>query len=181
MNICAYWNCQRKIAEHVFLCVGHYWSFKDGFINQCPKCGRFKNATYDLCLDCFYERKVTKWKPSPVFFDDIKKYEVEHSDKWKKHKKTEGPFFAYILKLANGRFRAGHTNNLRARLSEHRDNTTKDTAGLQPRLQYFEILATRDKAKQREVELKKLCDSNPRKIRSMIIEFGDYISELKFD
>ena len=180
MNICAYWNCNSLIADSMFLCISHYWSFKEGFINQCPNCGRFKGIGYDLCLDCFHERRVTKWKARQTFMSEIRKYESEHSDKWKKHNKDEGPFFTYVLKLSDGTFYPGHTDNLRARLSEHRDGKTKSTAGREPKLQYFEIQPTRENAASREAELKKLCDNNPREIRRMLIEFGDCISELEF-
>ena len=68
---------------------------------------------------------------------------------------------------------------MRARRWEHKDGKTISTAGLNPKPQYFEIFRTREKAKSREVELAKICKSNPREIRRMIIEFGDYVSALE--
>jgi len=85
----------------------------------------------------------------------------------------------YILKLDNGDFYVGHTRELRERLSEHRDQKVASTAGCNPKLQYFEVLSTREAAKEREAELKRLEDSNPRQIRRMIIAFADLIREIQ--
>lgn len=75
----------------------------------------------------------------------------------------------------------GQTRELRERLSEHKDQMTSSTARLNPKLQYFEIVPTREAAAAREVELKKLTDSNPRQIRRMIIGFRDLFRELEFE
>lgn len=179
MHVCAYWDCKSIITDSVFLCISHYWSFKDGFINQCPKCGRFKGIGYNLCGDCYHERRVKQWKLKPIFMSEIKQYELEHSDKWKNYNKGEGPFFAYILQLDDGTFYAGHTDDLRSRRWEHKDGTTRSTAGRNPKLKYFEKFPTRDEARSREAELKPICKSNPREIRRMIIEFGDNIGALE--
>ena len=48
-------------------------------------------------------------------------------------------------------------------------------------MQYFEILPTREAAEYREVELKRIADSNPREIRRMIIGLRDLISELRYE
>jgi predicted GIY-YIG superfamily endonuclease len=63
---------------------------------------------------------------------------------------------------------------------EHKDGQTKSTAGRSPRLQWFEIVPSRDEAASQEVDLKKLIDKNPREVRKMVIEFKDLISELEF-
>jgi predicted GIY-YIG superfamily endonuclease len=85
----------------------------------------------------------------------------------------------YILKLDNGDFYIGHTRELRERLSEHRDQKVSSTAGRTPKLQYFEVLPTREDAERREDELKRLEDSNPRQIRRMIISFLDFVREIQ--
>ena len=54
---CCYWNCRRRISENHFLCNEHFNDLIDGFIDQCPVCGRFKNLEYDSCSDCYNERK----------------------------------------------------------------------------------------------------------------------------
>ena len=74
----------------------------------------------------------------------------------------------------------GHTRELRERLSEHIDGKVASTKGRSPRLQYFEILPTREAAEIRESELKKLARYNPREIIRMILGFKDLVSELNY-
>jgi predicted GIY-YIG superfamily endonuclease len=106
---------------------------------------------------------------------------IEHSEAWQKGDKDVTRFFVYILKLDGGKFYVGQTRELRERLSEHRDDETGSTKGLNPRLQYFEVLSTREAAEFRESELKNIAQSNPRQIRRMIIGFKDLISELNYE
>ena len=180
-NICGYWECNRRIPYNHFLCAEHYEDWEYGFIDQCPKCGRFKDSMYELCLDCAYNRPVIPWKPSAVIPDIKEHYRLEHSDTWAKGDKGTERFFVYILKLEDGDFYVGQTRELRERLSEHRDQKTASTARRNPKLQYFEVLPTREAAELREAELKKLKDSNPRQIRRMIISFHDLIREVQLE
>ena len=60
------------------------------------------------------------------------------------------------------------------------DGKVASTKGFSPRLQYFEILPTREAAEIRETELKKFVGSNPRQIRRMILGFRDLVSELNY-
>jgi len=180
-NICGYWKCNRHIPYNHFLCAEHYEDWQYGLINRCPRCGRFKDALYELCLDCVYRRPVTRWEPPVVISTANQHYNVEHFDAWIKGDKRADRFFVYILKLDNGDFYVGQTRELRERLSEHRDNKTSSTAGRNPKFQYFEVLPTREAAELREAELKRLKDSNPRQIRRMIIGFQDIIRELEWE
>ena len=173
---CEYVGCDNQTPANHFLCSFHYDVLLDGFIDVCPICRRFKPNGYELCRDCEYGKRV---KPRSAKNISRNEYKSEHSDKWKHNKEGEGPFFAYILKLSDGTFYPGHTDDLRSRRWEHKDGTTRSTAGRNPKLQYFEIFPTRDKARSREDELKPICKSNPREIRRMIIEFSDYISALE--
>jgi predicted GIY-YIG superfamily endonuclease len=61
-------------------------------------------------------------------------------------------FYVYILKLDNGRFYIGHTKDLSARITEHKEGQTISTAGENPKLCYFEIFPTRGKAMVREYD-----------------------------
>ena len=153
-NICGYFECDRRIPYNHFLCTEHYEDWEDGFIDQCPRCGRFKDSMYELCLDCAYHRPFTPWKPSTAIPNINQRYRLEHSDTWAKGDKGAERFFVYILKLDDGYFYVGQTRELRERLSEHRDQKTASTAGRNPKLQYFEILPTREAAELREAELK---------------------------
>ncbi len=178
---CAYWSCQRKVSGRNFLCLEHWEDLQDNFIDKCPICGRYKDFDYELCLDCKNRRPIdTRFKArdnEPL----TKRPKVEHSKAWEKADKAAERFFVYILKLDNGEFYAGQTRELRERLSEHRDAKTASTAGHNPRLQYFEVLPTRESAALREVDLKALCTKNPRQIRRMIIGFHDLLREVNTD
>jgi len=104
---------------------------------------------------------------------------LEHSDVWKDGDRGTDEFFVYVLKLDNGDFYVGHTRELRERLSEHNDQKVSSTAGRNPKLQYFEVLSTREAAEEREAELKRVKASNPRQIRRMIISFHDLVREIQ--
>lgn len=83
--------------------------------------------------------------------------------------------------MDGGRFYPGQTQELRERISEHRDGNTKSTAGKNPKLVRFAQMPSRDAATTREVELKKLVDGNPREIRRMVVRFQDLIREVDYD
>ena len=177
-NKCSYWNCGRRIDKAHFLCREHFEDLLDGFIDQCPICGRFKDMEYDLCLDCYNGRQVKIWNPSANIKSQIKNYSIEHNKAWEGKDRGADKFFVYVLKLDRGEFYVGQTRDLRARLLEHKDNKTKSTAGRNPELKYFEILNSREAVESREAELKKLNETNPREIRKMVISFQDLIKEV---
>ena len=180
-NVCGYFSCHRRIQGDRFLCAEHYRDWKDGLVDECPNCGRFKNAEYKLCLDCAQGRPQPQWKSATVISSQKEHYTPESSKAWIKGDKETVRFFVYILKLDDGNFYVGHTRELRERMSEHRDNRTVSTAGRNPSLQYFEILPSREVATLREAELKKLARSNPRQIRRIIIGFQDLIRQVQLE
>ena len=57
------------------------------------------------------------------------RYREEHSDSWSAGDADASEFYIYVLKLNDGTFYAGQTREIRERLMEHRDGTTKTTAG----------------------------------------------------
>lgn len=179
---CAYWDCGRPIEAGHFLCREHFEDMRDGFIDQCPICNRFKDAQYNLCLDCYHGRSVFPRQPQTQ--EDLippKRYEREHSPAWASGDATTNTFFVYILKLDGGNFYAGQTRELRERLQEHKDGKVATTRGRHPKLQWFGTTLTRETATAVESELKKLVDTNPRQIRRMIIQFKDWVKEMEFD
>ena len=179
LKFCSYAGCKKDIPSNHFLCTEHYEDYSSQLIDQCPKCGRFKIIDYKLCSDCRFGRPV-KTVSSPIGIPVKKDHiSIEHSKTWEKADKESTKFFVYILKLDNGKFYIGQSNDLRSRLREHRDGETLSTKGLHPKLQYFEILPNRDSVARREAELKADYDKNPRQIRRMLIEFGDLCKELE--
>ena len=180
-SVCAYVGCKTRIPPRHFLCSEHYEDWQDELINQCPKCGRFKDAQYNLCSACYYHRPTSRWTPPVDLLQQKRRPKIEHSKAWEKADKDRTRWFVYILKLDGGEFYVGHTGELRERLMEHLDGKTDTIKGLKWKLQYLEILAGRTAAELRESELKLIAKSNPRQIRRMIIEFKDLIDELNYE
>ena len=153
-------------------CIQHYHMWKDGFLDQCPKCREFKSKRYPYCQRC----------QLGISGDTLEKnYSLEHSEAWLKGDKNAKQFYAYVLQLNDGKYYVGHTRNLRPRLKEHRNGEVKSTVGMMPCLVYFEIKQNRELAAYREAELKGLRDANPRKLTKLIIEFQDLVREVKIE
>jgi predicted GIY-YIG superfamily endonuclease len=178
-RICAFWDCDNLIRADFILCLEHYREYQDAEIDQCPDCARGKYVQYDVCLDCHGKR------PARPVHESKKQtrhpYAKEHSEAWEALDEEASQFYVYILKLDGGKFYAGQTRELRERLMEHRDGTTKSTAGQNPKLVWFVIVPTRDDAEELEVELKKLVDRNPRQVRRLVRNFQDLVEELDFE
>ena len=63
--------------------------------------------------------------------------------------------YSYILRLANGAYYVGSTTNLQLRLIEHQDGLDFYTKPYRPvQLVYYEEYPTKEKAVQREIQLK---------------------------
>ena len=171
---CTFWNCSKK--GNPTFCYEHYRDYKAGKVDDCPKCGSGKDASYPTCLNCKPSGKSSK-PPS----QSNPRYRREQSDTWQSRDSDATEFYVYILKLNDASFYAGQTRELRERLMEHQDGTTRSTAGKEPKLAWFSTVSTREQATELEVELKKLCDRNPREIRRWVRKFQDLVEALKFD
>lgn len=110
-----------------------------------------------------------------------KQYNPVISNAWLKNDEGINKFYTYILKLNDGHFYVGHSRELRARLSEHKDNVVTSTKGKEPKLQYFEVSNTRETAMCREKELTDISKKNPREIRRLIIDFQENIKAIDFE
>ena len=179
-RVCQFWDCAEPIRSEHFLCYEHYVEFQDGLVDECPACTRAKHAQYDVCLECYNDppkqtkqTKQTK-KTAPTW------YKREYSSAWDAKDAETDQFFVYILKLDGGKFYAGQSRDLRARLSEHRDGQTQSTARRNPKLVWFGGVPSRDQATGIEAQLKQLIDRNPREIRKMVIAFRDLVGELDY-
>lgn len=100
------------------------------------------------------------------------------SKAWRRNDEGARSFYVYILKLDDGAFYVGQTRELRERLLQHRDGKTPSTAGRNLKLQYFEILPSRESAMTREVEIRTAAKGNNREILRMVISFRDLVDEL---
>ena len=170
---CRFWNCPKRVRGSHDYCYEHYQAYLKDEIDDCPGCGLAKSAKYRTCLDCRPTESSRSEKPK-------KTYRREHSDAWKAGDSEADEFYVYILKIDDGSFYAGQTREIRERLMEHRDGTTKSTAGRNPKLVWFSTVSTREQATGLEVQLKKLCDRNPREIRRWVRRFQDLVEELDF-
>ena len=156
---CKVWNCPTAIRGFYIYCKEHNEAQKRGEIDDCPGCGRGKEAKYDTCSECRSSGQAngkeagTKGKG--------KTYRREYSPAWDAADAEASEFYIYILKLDDGSFYAGQTREIRERLMEHRDGTTKSTAGKNPKLAWFSTVTSREEATGLEVKLKRLCDKNP--------------------
>ena len=147
-SVCLYWKCEKPPRSQHVLCNRHYGQLQKGLINLCPTCDHAKDARYKVCAEC-YDKQHERPSNAPV----KQQYSSEHSKAWAKGDATADHFFVYILRLDGGKFYAGQTRELRERLSEHRDGQTQSTAGKNPKLVWYGMLATREQAAAREVEL----------------------------
>jgi putative endonuclease len=180
-RLCSFVGCKENVTGKNYLCFKHYQAKNDHLIDQCPSCELFKDAKYQFCIVCVNKQTPTLHKDPvipPIVKNEIK---IEHSKAWEKKDEDAAQFFVYILKLNDGTYYVGNTRELRERLSEHKDGKTKSTKGLNPKLQYFEILQTRQQAEQREVEIKYIYSNNERQLRRMMLDFKDWVTELSYD
>ena len=165
---CQYWNCNINVRSNHFLCAEHYEDYQEYLIDKCPECGRFKDVGFDVCKDCYgalNKRTVDKKSNSPI--------RREHSKAWEKGDQGVENFYVYILKDEKGDFYPGQTRDLRIRYGYHKDGKVKSTAGRKQKLVYYEPLRSRKSAELREVEIKKLINTNDFKVRKMIQDFQD--------
>jgi len=133
---------------------------------------------YQLCLDCYFGRPVTQWEPPVEIPAQKQSYKVEYSDAWVDGYRRPDRCFIYILEFEDGALSVGHTADIRKQLSEYREQKTSSTAGRNPKLQYLQIVATKEAAELRETELKGLMVSNPEQIRLMIDDFRGRMGNL---
>ena len=51
-NVCKEQACSETIPGGHYLCRRHWQEEQDKVINECPQCGVYKNASYELCRGC---------------------------------------------------------------------------------------------------------------------------------
>lgn len=170
-KVCGYQDCGQRIPPWFSLCSRHNTAKGKGEINECSNCEQYKDANYPLCRNCYAAAKNQSVNRQG-------KYEPEYNPKWEAADEEGDVFFIYILKLDGGKFYAGHTRELRERMTEHRDGKTNSTAGKNPRLVWFDTVDTREEAAEGEAYIKELIDKNEREVRRMVTEFLDLVREV---
>ena len=82
-------------------------------------------------------------------------FKRENHGQWAEQDRGINRLFVYLLELGGEPWLyAGQTRTLRQRLREHRDGTTKSTAGKHQALVWYEIVGSRRKAVRYEQKLK---------------------------
>ncbi len=194
MSICQYWDCDERIRTGYFLCSAHYKGREEGLVDECPECDRYKDAEYELCLECHKRTRQrarsssgdttsrarrTSSKRSGTVAERKRTYKTEASDRWAANDEGIDEFYVYILRLREGGFYVGHTRDLRARVMEHKDGQVPSTKGRDPKLAWFATGQSRVVVATHEAELKSLVKRNERAIRNMIIKFQDLVGEVE--
>lgn len=182
-RFCTFWDCKISLRPGRFLCNDHYRAYRAGEIDVCPGCKRYKLAKYPTCQDCRKDSKKARRETGSSGGSERRtsRYQREHSEAWAAGDAEASEFYVYVLKLDDGSFYAGQSREIRERLMEHRDGQTKSTAGRNPKLVWFTTVASREQAADFEVQVKRMCDRNPREIRRWIRRFQDLVEELDFD
>lgn len=160
---CQYAGCGREIPSDHYLCKRHYFRLSEGLVDPCPGvgCQRFKSISYDYCADC------------------SKTQEPESDPAWEAGDEASSEFYAYLLVSPTGDWYPGHTRNLRGRTWMHSVGRCRTTQDGDYRLVWFETFATRAKAADRELELKRLVATDPYAVLEMVFAFHDHVALLR--
>jgi putative endonuclease len=170
-KVCLYWECDVEIKRNHFACRDHWEANHEGEVDECPSCDNLKRSDYDLCRPCELEART-------ILKEDRSTYAPDPSPAWAVGDEGIDEFYAYILKLDDGGFYAGHTRDLRVRMTQHRDGTgAKATKGKDPQLVWFTESPDRKTAMEWESELKALIKRNPTQVRTMCLHFLDLVKE----
>ena len=166
-NECRFWSCTGTIRAGHYLCLDHFIQERQGRINRCRSCTNYKAMRFPQCYNCH--------QPSEIQEGNIPAAEIEDN-----HSTTE--FFVYVLTLDGGAYYVGNTNDLHARLQEHRTNMSQSTKGRNPKLVWFTTVPTRPEAEDLEKELNNLNANTQtrREIHRMVVRFKQLVVELDF-
>ncbi len=177
-KVCGFWECAIEVRQDWTVCQDHYGDFADGKLDVCPGCGWLKSKQYDLCLACHEGKEPPKGRTinSRPNRDRIAErrtgYEVPPPGAPAEIDISAGGVHVYILKLTDGEFYVGHSEDLESRLMEHRDGKVQSTTGRSPTLVWFDWVPTKAQAIAVEAEMKQINADNPRRIRRMVIAFS---------
>ena len=92
--------------------------------------------------------------------------------------------YLYVLKLSDGEFYIGQTNDLSIRLQEHRDGQQSQTKGKDPKMVYYaSFKGMRQDVDEQEMELTTLDSSGKgrRKLRQLVEQFRAPLRLLDLD
>ena len=184
-QFCARWGCDKSATYDKPLCYDHWREWEAWELDECNRCHYFYDdgnfVLYDMpdddvikdysrmCDDCLKVIIIDDGMDDPRRGGEPeRKPIIAHAD-------IERPIrYVYILKLSDGTFYVGQTNNLGIRLQEHKDGQQTQTRGKDPKMVYYELFEGKRKIlDRREIELIVLNSSGTgrRKLRQVIEEF----------
>ena len=180
-NICNFVECDESIRSDHYLCRAHWEQEQDDEIDECDNCGQYKLSQYEFCLTCKQElsrskKNSSRTKTKSKVAESRPEYVAGGPDPRPRRDDDTDVFYVYLLSLNDGKFYAGQTNNLKARLVEHNRGKTRSTSDKNPKLVWFSRARTRSDATAYEQELRKLCrNQNDRAVSTMVAEFLELI------
>ena len=184
-QFCAKWGCDKSTTYDKPLCYEHWLEWEAWELDECKRCHYFYDeddfVLYDMpdddvieeyplmCDDCLQVTLMDDGRGNPWRGrEPERKPIIAHAD-------IERPVrYVYILKLSDGTFYVGQTNDLGIRLQEHKDGRQTQTKGKEPKLVYYESFeGMRKDVNDKEIEFTILNStaSGQRKLRQMIEKF----------
>lgn len=184
-QFCARWGCDKSATYDKPLCYEHWLEWEDWESDECNRCHYFYDGG-DFVL--YYDTDDDVIEEYPLMCDDCLDVTLMDDGKkriWKAREPERKPIIAhadidrpiryvYILKLSNGTFYIGQTNDLVIRLQEHKDGQQAQTKGKDPKMVYHaSFVGMRKSVNEREIELTILNSSGTgrRKLRQLIENF----------
>ncbi|MFC2020919.1 GIY-YIG nuclease family protein [Chloroflexota bacterium] len=184
-QFCARWGCNKSATYEKPLCYEHWLEWEAWELDECNRCHYFYEngnfVLYDMpddgiikeypsmCDDCLQVTLLDDGRDGPWSGSKPeRKPVIAHAD-------IERPIrYVYILKLSDGTFYVGQTNNLGIRLQEHKDGQQAQTKGKDPKMVYYQSFeGMRKSVDEREIELTILNSNGTgrRKLRQVIEKF----------
>ncbi|MFC2066265.1 GIY-YIG nuclease family protein [Chloroflexota bacterium] len=184
-QFCARWECDRNATYDKPLCYQHWLEWEAWELDECNRCHYYYEGgdfiSWDVCdIEVLEEYPLMCDACIDVTFADDGTGRI-----WTAREPERRPIIAhadikrpiryvYILKLSDGTFYVGQTNDLRIRLQEHKGGLQTQTKGKDPKLVYYESFdGMRKLVDEQEMELTILNSSGTgrRKLRQIIEGF----------
>lgn len=190
---CARWGCKRSATYDKPLCYEHWREWEAWELEECSRCHWFygmddsivfdtTNAAEEypfMCDDCLAITLMENGKGKPWVGSTPEKRPIATHATIKRPRR-----YIYILKLSDGTFYVGQTNDLVVRMREHKDGQQVQTRGKEPKLVLFRVFeGMRDEVNELEKELIHLNQTGAgrRRLRQLIEEFRVHARLLDLD
>jgi len=184
-QFCARWGCNKSATYDKPLCYEHWLQWEAWELDECNRCRYFYDAGNFVLYDMPDDDVIEEY---PLMCDDclqVTLIDDGRDNRWRGREPERKPIIAhadierpiryvYILKLSDGTFYVGQTNDLGIRLQEHKDGQQPQTRGKDPKMVYYESFeGMRKSVDKREIELNILNSSGTgrRKLRQVIEKF----------